>query len=218
MMDDRHSTQGPGTAQGWGNQLVTRDGSQLNSPYSAGARLSSNMRWPTRGHSPYFVGSGGLSLAARNRLNIPESGSSFDWGDAELADAQVENEEWGTSLQAEALVDTRTGLNEALGRINALDGRDRANHNTQATVSMPMGLAVVDYSPNTVYSAPPTAQVTQGCAIGVHNFGQLGCAVSADGDGTYTFSISAENADPLAAHDISIDIKGSVGDSEDIDP
>lgn len=217
-MDSRHTTINCMAPRGWNGQLLTRDGPSLMSPYFAGTRVNADTRYPFRGGSPYGVGSPAISAEDANRLSVSELPSSFDWGSANIEMYQVSDAEWGLLTQAEGIVDMRDDLNAALGMIDTLDARDRANYNTQSTVTMPTNTASVDYSPDTVYASAPTAQVTQAMDIGTHNFGELGCSVAADGDGTYTFTITAETADPAGPHDISIDIKGEVPDTQDIDP
>ncbi len=202
----------------WWNQVPTPGTTSALSPYFPGSGVSDSLMHMAHRRSPFYPGTPPISVGDESTYSIDSIPSSHAWDDTTLSDERYSQSDYESQTFGIAAYNSANNYNTLHSRVETLDARDRANYNTQATVSLPAGDTTVDYSPSTVYSSAPTAQVTQAVALSTHDFGAISCTVTADGDGTYTFGIEVETSDPAAPRNFSIDIKGPVADSEDIDP
>lgn len=202
----------------WHNQITTQGSSVALSPYFPGTGMSESVQHQAHGRSPYFPGTPPMNAVDETAFTLDAAPSALDWDDTTLSDERYSQNDYESQTFGQGVFNLTNTLNTLSSRIGTLDARDRANYNTQASVSLPAGDTTVDYSPSTVYSSAPTAVVTQACSLTAHDYGAISCTVTADGDGTYTFGIEAENVNAAAPQNISIDIKGPVADTEDIDP
>lgn len=189
------------------------------SPYQPGSSFGENLSHPIVAMSPYAPGSPGMSYADEQSFNLAAVAATFSWGGTAIAADQISNAQYKGSSFTSIIKDMVEAINTALGRLDELDERSRANYNVKDLVSVANGNATATITTDLAYAEAPTVMATNCNDPATWDPGNLSVHTPIqNADGTWNFTLTCENANASGgALNVALDIKGAVADSTDID-
>jgi hypothetical protein len=200
-------------AVGWENSRWTPGTAEISDPYCPGTMPGKDTIWPPRRGSPYAPGTAVVPDSELDPYQVAGAPSSFAWDDDTLSGERVTQSEMDSMTLGMHHVDMQSQINNVHGRVQTVDERMRADYPRVQDETYGAGLVVDTFTTDLPYDSQPTITFTPSWDSGgwwIDNW-------VANADGTYTFDLNVANA-PVGATAITLNVKGEVADTTDIDP